>query len=245
MNSVLTRLFRFIETSYSLDDIRTLCLDLDVDYDNLGGETKKAKIRELLLQLGREKRFAELLVRLNETRQKAFPETGLSTDTKTLKALYEALPDFETITTQYQQSPLGDSSSVTVSNSEIKGGYIAGRDIINPLPSPEEEAIKAAQPWITINKSALVIIGLGYAWGLLRSAFDQSLETLLLFGCFCFPIFLPLGLVGYIKGRELKHQQLRRLSLATLGGAGLFVITLGIIAALVMVYGIGRRALGP
>ena len=44
----------------SLEEVRTLCFDLGVDYDNLGGEGKSAKIRELILYLERRDRLPDL-----------------------------------------------------------------------------------------------------------------------------------------------------------------------------------------
>ncbi len=44
----------------NLEELRTLCFDLDVDYDNLGGEGKEAKSRELVQYLVRHGRLAEL-----------------------------------------------------------------------------------------------------------------------------------------------------------------------------------------
>jgi CheY-like chemotaxis protein len=46
---------------FSLDDIRTLCFDLDVDFDTLPGEDKIAKARELIIALNHSGRIAELV----------------------------------------------------------------------------------------------------------------------------------------------------------------------------------------
>ncbi len=43
------RALHFIDRHYSLDEVRTLCFELGVDYDNLPGEGKKGKARELIL----------------------------------------------------------------------------------------------------------------------------------------------------------------------------------------------------
>ena len=40
----LSRLRQGIAETFSIDELKTLCSDLGVDYDNLGGEGKEAKI---------------------------------------------------------------------------------------------------------------------------------------------------------------------------------------------------------
>ncbi len=58
------RALHFIDRHYSLDEVRTLCFELGVDYDNLPGEGKKGKARELILSESRRRgldRLAALL----------------------------------------------------------------------------------------------------------------------------------------------------------------------------------------
>ncbi|MCB8982042.1 MAG: hypothetical protein H6657_31950 [Ardenticatenaceae bacterium] len=57
----LTQLGTLLKLSFSLDDIRTLCLELGIDYDDVSGEGKPAKLRELLLIMGRQNRLPELV----------------------------------------------------------------------------------------------------------------------------------------------------------------------------------------
>ncbi len=57
----LSRLHRLLVDAFDLDELRTLCFDLDVRFDDLGGEGVSAKARELLLRLDRAKRTAALL----------------------------------------------------------------------------------------------------------------------------------------------------------------------------------------
>jgi hypothetical protein len=77
--SDLLRLVRFIETRFNLEELRTLCLGLDVNYDNPAGETLQGKARELVLRLRREQRLDELLAHLREARPEAFASAGLGT----------------------------------------------------------------------------------------------------------------------------------------------------------------------
>ena len=45
---------------FNLDELKQLCFDLDVEYDNLPGETKSAKTRELVQLMGRHTRLEAL-----------------------------------------------------------------------------------------------------------------------------------------------------------------------------------------
>jgi hypothetical protein len=45
MDNPLTHLRQFIAEHYDLEDLRTLCFDLGVDYDELGGEGKTVEAR--------------------------------------------------------------------------------------------------------------------------------------------------------------------------------------------------------
>ena len=48
-NEFSIELMRILNNAYTLDEIRTLCFELDIDFDNLSGDTKEAKARELIL----------------------------------------------------------------------------------------------------------------------------------------------------------------------------------------------------
>jgi len=56
-------LLNFLARHYTLDEMKTLCFKLFVDYDNLGGDTKSAKARELILHLERGGRIEDLASR--------------------------------------------------------------------------------------------------------------------------------------------------------------------------------------
>lgn len=59
---VNTKLLRqIIATYFSDSELRDLCFDLDVDYENLPGQGKGDKARELVAHVGRHKRTAELV----------------------------------------------------------------------------------------------------------------------------------------------------------------------------------------
>jgi tetratricopeptide (TPR) repeat protein len=95
----LSLLHRFIARTHTLDELRTLCMDLGANYDELAGETLSAKARELILWVGRQElpqqKFKELLALLREGRRVPFDQAGFKDDLSFAEALYEGMPDFE------------------------------------------------------------------------------------------------------------------------------------------------------
>lgn len=65
----LSSLHRTIDNYFNLDEVNTLCIYLDVDFDNLRGETKQARIRELIVTLARDGRLQSLVDRLRQERE--------------------------------------------------------------------------------------------------------------------------------------------------------------------------------
>ena len=53
-------LLDFLTRHYTLDGLKTLCFNLFIDYDNLSGDTKSARGRELILHLERAGRLVDL-----------------------------------------------------------------------------------------------------------------------------------------------------------------------------------------
>jgi hypothetical protein len=61
---------------FNTNEIETLCFDLGIDYENLSGEGKSAKIRELIEYCRRQDRLDELVARVRAERPKvAWPGT--------------------------------------------------------------------------------------------------------------------------------------------------------------------------
>lgn len=65
-------LLYFIDRHYSLDGVRTLCFELGVDYENLPGEGKKGKARELILSEMRRRGLVALAKLLQRDHPQAF-----------------------------------------------------------------------------------------------------------------------------------------------------------------------------
>jgi hypothetical protein len=59
---------QLIEKHLDIEELRTLCFDLNVDYDSLPGEGKAAKIRELIAFMRRNDRIPELVNALTRLR---------------------------------------------------------------------------------------------------------------------------------------------------------------------------------
>jgi hypothetical protein len=57
----LVKLRHVITDRFSAEELRTLCFDLDVDFDDLRGEGKMTKVRELITYLERRHRIADLV----------------------------------------------------------------------------------------------------------------------------------------------------------------------------------------
>lgn len=57
----LVQLRQFFDTHFSEDELRTVCFDLGVDYDNLAGAGKAGKARELVAYHERHGRISELM----------------------------------------------------------------------------------------------------------------------------------------------------------------------------------------
>ncbi|MCA9921714.1 MAG: hypothetical protein KC421_05050 [Anaerolineales bacterium] len=72
-----TRLLQIIDNLYNLDDFRTLCYELGVDMDNLAGESKIGKARELILSLAREAKLLNLIFKIHQKRPD-FSQTDFS-----------------------------------------------------------------------------------------------------------------------------------------------------------------------
>jgi len=70
MNSAhyLSALLAQMDANLTLEEVRSLCFHLDVDYDNLGGETKNGRLRELILHLVRAERLPALIAKLRADR---------------------------------------------------------------------------------------------------------------------------------------------------------------------------------
>lgn len=63
-----TRLRQFITKQFNVEELRTLCFDLNVEYENLSGESKTGKVRELIVYAERYGLLQKLLEQVREMR---------------------------------------------------------------------------------------------------------------------------------------------------------------------------------
>ena len=56
-----SQLLRFITDNFGLEDLKTLCFNLGVEFDDLGGEGREAKARELVKWLQNRSRLDHLI----------------------------------------------------------------------------------------------------------------------------------------------------------------------------------------
>lgn len=88
MPTPLIQLRQFMIDAYNLEELRTLCFELGFDYDELTEGGKSAKIQELLLCLGRQRKYDVLLSNLQQRHTHQFEEAGLTTQPDLLQTLY-------------------------------------------------------------------------------------------------------------------------------------------------------------
>ena len=63
-----TKLHRLLTAHFDAEELRTLCFDLLIDYDDLRGEGKASKARELVTYLERRGRIDDLVAIVNQLR---------------------------------------------------------------------------------------------------------------------------------------------------------------------------------
>jgi tetratricopeptide (TPR) repeat protein len=56
----LVELLQLMSSTYNKEELRTLCFELDIDYEDLAGEGKKSKVRELIREMRFQRRLLEL-----------------------------------------------------------------------------------------------------------------------------------------------------------------------------------------
>lgn len=71
----LRKLLRALNDSFSEDDLRDLCFELQLDFENLPGTVKKDKARELIIHFDRRKRINVLVATFRELRPNVDFET--------------------------------------------------------------------------------------------------------------------------------------------------------------------------
>jgi len=140
MAGYLSGLSRFIGTHYSLEDLKTLCFDLGVEFEDLPGDARQAKSRELVTWMLRRGKLDLLLDQIEHDRPGLLEEAGLSCSPGDLLFMaYEeevgGLRDhilvhaFKALITRYTQNFIGrdfifQAIQNHIANPNFPGGYI-------------------------------------------------------------------------------------------------------------------------
>ena len=67
-----------LATRFNLDELRSLCFDLNISYENLAGDTRPAKARELVAYCERHGRTDDLVAALRQQRSERFADATTS-----------------------------------------------------------------------------------------------------------------------------------------------------------------------
>ena len=89
--SDLVELRRNLNEAFNTTDLRNLCWDLGIDYENLSGDNKLDKTRELLDYLDNRSRVADLLVILQKERPKIAWPSSASVNEPSPNTMYKKL----------------------------------------------------------------------------------------------------------------------------------------------------------
>lgn len=60
----------FISNYFNLEEVETICFELGVDFEQLGGRSKSAKVRELIIYMMRRRQLPQLITAVREARPK-------------------------------------------------------------------------------------------------------------------------------------------------------------------------------
>ena len=169
-----SELLTILDEHFDLDDLKDLCLNLDVDYENLGAATKKGKFRELILYFQRRQRVVEL----SDYLTRWLRENRMPNSVPNVRRIYQNLPCpsyYEFIGRQkefeYIKQLLAPTSNCRIVSIDGIGGcgktslaleiaqyYLEKQDLI--LPKERFDAII----WATASTSLLTTEGVIPNW---------------------------------------------------------------------------------
>ena len=95
MTTRLKKVYDFVVSYYSMEELKTLCFEMGVEFENLGGLTRNAKARELVLKLGHERQFTTLFEALKATRPNLFEQEQFDATAGGLESAYGEIDAFE------------------------------------------------------------------------------------------------------------------------------------------------------
>ncbi len=105
----LSKLHKQIDQYFSFSEVRTLCFDLGVDYENIPGDHRSAFIRNLIVSLAKQNRLQELVAHIKAQRP---------------------FVDWENVPTDFElPSTIAQESIKQVVNYHVYGDYVGGDQI--------------------------------------------------------------------------------------------------------------------
>jgi len=158
----LIRLYQILADYFNVEELRTLCFNLKIDYDDLIGEGKQGKARELVTFLDRRSRIAELVAKGKEQRPEIAWDVG--PDTGVISSGYA--PRWPRVMGLYLVIGLAAVGlgylllpKVTVSVSAVtyNGGVVTSSIIISVQPN-----------WRSLLCAVAAMIGGGVLWNVLN-----------------------------------------------------------------------------
>lgn len=152
--SNLAHLHHFLTSYYDTEGLHTLAFELNLNYDELGGDNRlSSKARELVLVIGRQKRWQDLLVLLYETYPQQFVKAQLSIESTFIKQLDKEMESFAS------HIPHDQSVSIeqTAGAKALQIGQNFGQVIIQHLP---ERVILLAMGGVTLFFTLFLVFNL-------------------------------------------------------------------------------------
>ena len=123
-NDLRSKLHQNLADNFSEEELRTLCFDMGVDYENLPAEGKAGKARELIIYLERVGRTAELVEQCRELRSgiswEDTPETSRVTFVSPLVMTPEIPVALEKETRMMSKPELGSQSNLLVTVTDVE-----------------------------------------------------------------------------------------------------------------------------
>ena len=137
--NIFKRLHKQISERMELEEIRRLCLFLDIDYENIAGNTKDSQITGLLLYIQKHQQIPNLLENLKDMRPDIFTDEEISLislNTPQSKLADDSnYADLQSVSSELPENYVARNLIETTSNHSIlvdKALFIKIRDLIPP-----------------------------------------------------------------------------------------------------------------
>jgi hypothetical protein len=125
-----------LDKYFNLSEIRTLCFDLSIPYEDFGGEGKKEKANELVQYAERFGKFDQVVAYVQQARPHANLQesgggsTAVAPDKPTVQSQ-------QTGQTSHNYNFYGPVTGSAIGEGSVQAENIAGRDIINNYNEPQ------------------------------------------------------------------------------------------------------------